>query len=442
MLQQQAAAQAAAASAKSPVEQLQETMTFLQTLSGSDKEKPGMDPMMLMLMMNMQAKPQVPTGPDPLMLKILERLERMEDERSMHMMMPPPPPPPPPDNSANETLAAMLQMMTAQQQASTQMMIAAMQNRAPDRDPVQDLANLTRLTGASDDRMTTKDFLAMLPALKSMIAPDPGKSSIGEALETLRSVKILEREFGGNPEAQASEGFWGFLRDLVTSDAGAKLAEAITAQQASEKVTERHQQRRMASNQAADQAQGRPHPQPEPEPEPEQPDGIAIPDSFYEYAQKTVNAAESSERLRHFIQGLQHLAGYADFRPYVAKMFGLVKQNKRIEALDFAARLLDAFIQAEAFDEETARLVMKDLDQFWTLMRQTLQMPDVPEVFPEGYQPKSEAESEDDEGDEVPEVDEGEDDDEVDPPRHRRPAREVIQTEAPEQREALPAPAE
>jgi hypothetical protein len=365
----------AAAKQKDPLQQMQETMTFLETFrAGGDKEKSSMDPMQMMLMMQMmKPAPQGPQGPDPIMLKIIDRLDRMEDQQNMAAMMPPPPPPPPPPSDGADGFAVIMQAMMQSQQSQTAMLVEVMRSKTPDRDPVQDLAALTRLTGANDDRMTTKDFLAMLPTLKDMIAPNQERSGLSEAMETLRSVKLLEREFGGAPENPSANSFWEFLREFVQSDAGTRIAEAITAAESSKKIDARHAERRQAAQSVDD---------------PEEPKGLEIPESFRTKNAVEINtAATPQERLKALVTGMQSLAAYPDFRPYMAKIIGLMKENRKLEALEFIAQFLEALIAADALEQEPCEKVLEDMRTYWPLVRQQLKFPDIEEVFPEGYSP-------------------------------------------------------
>lgn len=418
IMSQQEKARAEAAQQKDPMEQMRDMLGFLQGMSGGEKEKSSMDPMMLMfMMMQQQNRPAPSTGPDPIILKLIDRLDRMEDQTNAMAMMPPPPPPPPPASSPMDGFAAMMQVLAEQQASSNALLVEALRSKSPERDPVQDLAKLTALTGATDDRMTTKDFLAMLPTLKDMIAPDRGKSSMGEALDTLRTVKLLEREF--SPGEDQEGGFWAFLRELISSDAGTRIAEAITAKEGATKVEARHGKRRLAAENAEREATGA-----EAEAEAEA-ESLPIPESYRtKYAVELNNAGNAPERLKALVTGLQHLGMHVAFRPYVAKVFGLTKENRKMEALHFLGEFLDALIDAGALEVEACQRAVENLEDHWDLVRTQLKMEVKPEVYPEGYEPPSQGEASGEH-----EIDE-EGEDEVDPPRktRRNPARDMEPT--------------
>lgn len=418
MLERDEKARAEAANRKSPMEEMREMLTFFQTMTGADQEKPTMDPMLMFLMMQMNNRPEPPSGPDPLMMQVIERLERMEQDRQAAAMIPPPPPPPPqPQADPMDGMAKMMAVLSEQNSKNAELLLQAIQsNRPTERNSIEEYATLLKLNGVTDDRLSTKDLLGMLPTLKGLIAPDPGKSSISEALETLRNVKILEREFGGGGD-QAAASFWDFLRDFIQSDAGTEIAKAITAKENNQKLEERHAERRRALEENDAQAQE----------EQEDEQGLMIPESFGKHAQAINQAATAAERVQSLIQGLQHLGMYPDFRPYMAKIIGLMKQNRKIECLEFIAQFLESLIEAGSIEQVAAQKSLEDLDEHWDILRQQLKMPDIDEVFPEGYEaPEGEAgpESDDDE--------EGE----VDPPRapRRNPDRDVTPPEpTPEQ---------
>jgi|GEM_PF-3537665 len=390
-MKQQQLARDEAAKRKTPLEELTDTLAMLKTMGlAGNEEKSSMDPMMMMMMMQMQKPAAAPSGPDPLMLKLIERLDRMEEDRFIGgpNMLPPPPPPPQQDNSM-EGFAMIMKAMADQASNNTALLIEAMKGNQAPRDPVQDLATLTKLTAAGDDRMTTKDFFTMLPTIKGLIAPESGKNSITDALETMRTMKVLEREFSPqhDPNAEQASSFWDFLKGLVQSDAGARIADAVMAKQQAQQVEARHDQRRMTAESAADAA--RPQEQPQ---QPQEQEGVGIPDSYEKHAMNLSTAATAPERLKAGIEGLQHLAMYPEFRQYVATIFGHAKMNKKIECLDFSARFLGSLVQAEALQEEPAQKFLEDLEEHWDLVRSTLGMPDIPEVFPEGHEPEEEEE--------------------------------------------------
>jgi hypothetical protein len=369
------------------------------------------------------------------MLKLIERLDRMDEDRFHPAMIPPPPPPPPAPDNTMEGFATIMKAITDSQQQSNLLLVEMMKSNNQHRDPVADLANLTKLTAAGDDRLTTKDFLTMLPTIKTMIAPE-GKNSVQDAVETLRSMKILEREFTPqiDPNAEQAAGFWDFLKGLVQSDAGARIADAVMAKQNADAVDQRHDQRRVAAQSAADAAQS--HPQ-----APEEA-GITIPESFNKHASELANAATPPERLKAGIEGLQHLAAYPDFRMYIAPIFGLAKQNRRIESLNHCHRFLMSLVEAQALEEDPVMKFLEDLDEHWTLVRSTLGMPDIDEVFPEGYVAESEEGSSNEESGQY-EVDDSDPDDPIDPPAEakRDPMRDIEMPPA-EGREAVVVPSQ
>jgi hypothetical protein len=203
-------------------------------------------------------------------------------------------------------------------------------------------------------------------------------------------------EGGGGQQQQqgeTSETFWSFAKGLVQSDIGKSIASQILQQGASQQISQqpgrralsaqeqaaqvaqrraqeaaRHRQlaearahqlaanaqqaQQQAASQEAQQAKAQvaaqptavaaaPVPQPQAAPQPpaqaqqESEEEINVPEGFLNVHAHQINAASSdAERIGAIITGFQLLATSPDFRPVITKMFGLCKQNRRIEALD------------------------------------------------------------------------------------------------------------
>lgn len=124
----------------------------------------------------------------------------------------------------------------------------------------------------------------------------------------------------------------------------------------------------------------------EAEPDSEEDEGneVSVPEGFLNvHAQLINDAPTDAERIGAIISGFQVLATSADFRPVITKMFGLCKQNRKIESLDHLVEILEFFSDNEVLRPEIPKLARDDFDRHWNLIRQKLDFPDVPEVLPE-----------------------------------------------------------
>ncbi len=395
---------------KSPMEEMFLTYLMKQMDKQSEsKGSGGMDPMMMFFMMQMMNKPQ--QGPDPIMLKVLERIEQMGDERMAQAMIPPAPTPAP----MADPMVPVIQLMQQSMQQQTAMMIETIRSsqvKPTDRDAVKDLADLSKLLGQKDDdRFTMKDIIGMIPQFREFILPASSqKDPFEKTIENFRLFKMLQSEFdGGGPRDAAEEdresaaGFWEFAKTFLQSDLGSSLADAIKAGNSAQQVDQRQGMRRHATQQVAAEVsqrrgpqqpaqaqpaqQGRPvAPAPTVAPvPPAQEDDIQIPEGFIlRHAPKINSAANDMERVPAIVEGIRFLATSNDFRPHVVEVFGLTKQNRKEEALAKIEGLLGALADAEVLDPCVIKLAREDFTKHWNLIRKRMNMPDVPELDPQG----------------------------------------------------------
>jgi len=450
---------------KSPVEQMMETMMAdmmkKQMSTLNDPPKPGEAPrqndgsgMLTMLMlMQMQQKPtSIDTGMTRMLEKMMERIDRMEEESRMQsMMVPPPPPPPPPPHGSDGP--SPIELMLETMKENTRMMVEAMKaQQQPARDPIKDLADMaTLMAPRNNEALTTKDIFTLLPQFRDMLAP-PGatKDPFEKTIENFRLFKMMQREFGeGDSRSQqapgeTSETFWSFAKGLVQSDIGKSIASqilqqgagqqiatqpgrrAMTAQEQSQAVAHRRaleagRQRQLAESRAhqlaananraqeeANRAQeeankeasqsrqdsiqqaSQPVPvaaaAPPQKPAEEDEGEVNVPEGFLNVHAQAINtAATDGDRIGAIITGFQLLATSPDFRPVITKMFGLCKQNRRLEALDHLKEILEFFSENEVLDPKIPQMAAEDFDRHWAIIRSRLEFPDVPEVWPEGH---------------------------------------------------------
>lgn len=122
----------------------------------------------------------------------------------------------------------------------------------------------------------------------------------------------------------------------------------------------------------------------EPEAEEDESNEVSVPEGFLNVHAAIINEAPNdAERIGAIITGFQILATSPDFRPVITKMFGLCKQNRKVESLDHLVEILEFFSENEVLRPEIPKLARDDFDRHWNLIRQKLEFPDVPEVLPE-----------------------------------------------------------
>lgn len=420
---------------RSPAEELTGMISTMKSLGIMGENKGGNEMMLPMLMMMMN-KPQQPQGPDPVTLKILERLERMEEEHRMQAAftpLPPAPPPAPPVDPA-ASIAPLVQVM----QENTRMMIEAFRSQKQERDPVRDLADLAKLIESRNtEQITTRDMLTLLPQVRDLMMPkDQQKDPFEKTIENFRLFKLLQREFSGaeSPSQQAAQqaaqeqsSFWDFAKSLLTSDIGRSIASQITTANSQQQMADAQQMRRMQQQRAAHEVAARraaqeralaaqnaqlaapppptaqpvqtappppvqpPPPPPAAQEEQEEEEGVSVPDGFVTtHAPQINNAANDAERIGAIITSFQLLATSEDFRPVIAKMFGLCKQNRRVEALEHLRDILGFFAENEILEARIPDVAVADFDRHWKLIRNRLGFPEIPEVAPDGDEHKSE----------------------------------------------------
>jgi hypothetical protein len=389
---------------RSPVKEMLEMMTAMKQLNGDDPKKGGGDSSMgMMMMMMMMMERNRPTGPDPVLMSMIQKLaERADDDRMMQAMIPPAPLPAPPPAPAVDPLTPVLQLMLEQQRQSTQLLVESLRAPKQERDPIRDLADMAKLIGAQNgDALTIKDMFGMIPQLREMLVPkDANRDPFEKTIENFRLFKLLQREFSGEAGPQQQEeaggGFWDFAKSLLTSDLGSGLASAITAGNAGTAVQQRSVSRQQQLAQVAGQvshSRGGPPPQqqvPQQAPQQQAPqsedDAVTIPDGFVaRHAPKINSAASDVERIPAIVDGLRFLGMDQGFRPHVVEVFGLTKQNRKQEALEKLHWMLSGLADAEVLDPRVPDLAAGDFDKHWNIIRQKMGFDiAVPEIGPDG----------------------------------------------------------
>lgn len=409
MQEQQAAAQM---NRKSPIEEMASMMAMLKQMGMMPENKGGGDSgmsMMMMMMMMERMRPQ-PTGPDPMLMTMMQKLvERSEDERMMHAMIPPAPPPPPPPAPTVDPMTPVMQLLVQQQQQSTQLLVEALRGNKQDRDPIRDLADMAKLIESKNgEALTIKDMFTLIPQLKDILVPkEAHKDPFEKTIENFRLFKLMQREFGEagtQQEDQGASGFWDFAKSLLTSDLGSGLASAIAAGNAGAAVQQRTEvrQHQMAST-AHQVAQSRgsqlPAPRPLPAPQPvvvqqsapppapqSQDEAVTIPDGFVNrHAPKINNSATDVERIPAIVDGFRFLGTDPGFRPHIVEVFGLTKMNRKQEALEKLHWILGGLVDAEVLSPTVPDVAVEDFKRHWNVIRQKMGFdPNIPEIGPDG----------------------------------------------------------
>jgi len=450
---QKLAQQSQPAQSKSPMEEAMAEMMKgmmqkqMAAMASGEQSKDGGSGMMMMFMMmqlmnSQQQKPQTDAGMTRAIEKMIEKIERLEEEQRHLAMVPPPSPALPPSPEGPSPMEMFMTMMSE----NNKLLISAMQGQNRERDPIKDMAELAVLLQPKNDTLTTADLFKMLPQMRDMLVP-PGaaKDPFEKTIENFRLFKMMQREFGeGQQQQQAPSdeaNFWSFAKGLIQSDIGKSIATQILSQGAGDQMASQHQQRqasqaaqaravaqrraqeaarqkqladvrasqltagaekaaaeaqvaekaaaeaqaRAAAQQAAaaEKAQAQTQQQGSEEDDDE---GIFVPPGFLEVnAPAIASAPNDAERIGAIITGFQVLAMSPDFRPVMTKMFGLCKQNRRLEALDHLKEILEFFVENEVFEKDLPEKAAADFDRHWKLIRARLEFEDIPEVFPEGH---------------------------------------------------------
>lgn len=376
--------------------------------------------LMLFLMMQMMNQPRQ-QGPDPAMMRMLERLEerftRMEDERLAAAMIPPAPMQAAP---AVDPYAP-IQLLMDQANRNTQLLIEVMKGSRADRDPVKDMSDLAKLLHADkSESFTMKDMLTMVPTLRDLFLPkDVGRDPFEKTVEHIRLLKEIQSEFDGGG-GESAENFWSFAKTLLTSDVGGMIANAIKAENAATVMHQNAQQRQLQRQNAAKEVshsranghapngaanghavapnghaptrQAKSPVQAPQAPEPEvveEEAALVIPDFFLQkYAPAINQASADHERIPPIIDGMRALATSPEsaegWRPHVVELFGLTKVNRKEEALEKLFNILAGLAEAGAIDPDVVKVAIEDFDRRWDLIRSRLKFPETPEIGRDG----------------------------------------------------------
>lgn len=242
---------------------------------------------------------------------------------------------------------------------------------------------------------------------KSMIQSDVGKSIAAQIMQQGAGQQIQQHQQNRTVNARANAHEVARRRAAQAAQ-HRQLAEARAhhlaedARSAQEAARQEHaaaqatpppapppQTPAMEPEQPPVQAQPQPQPPvqaqqpPEPKAQGDDDEGVDVPPGFIDVHLPAINGAPNdAERIGAIITGFQVLATSNDFRPVIVKMFGLCKQNRRIEALEHLKEILEFFVENEVMDPKLPQTAVEDFDRHWALIRQRLDFPDVPEVLP------------------------------------------------------------
>lgn len=355
-----------------PVQQLERMLALQKQLNEGKGD--ASSALMMMMMMDRERGSQK-GGLDPIVMKLVDRLEQLErrvSKRSEGPSMPPMPPPPPPLDPM-EGFSKMIEAFAAMQKSMQPPPPPPPQQNSR-QEFLQELRVMQEMFGAKKEEMGFRDYIAMMKEIREL---DPtaqrapgsqGPRSLEDQLKEYRHMKQvfgeMSQEFGGS-----TGGFWDFARDFLGgTPVGEKLGEALQ-----EAIGGKGQEQPPGT-------QNRQLP-PGSDDEDEDDGALEIPPSFNTHAEKMDHYAQSDPPdvamlIRSALEGLQHLAAKSpDFRPYVMKVIHLARANKKKDCLKLLGEILIGIHEAGTIKHlDTVKKVILGVREHWLAVCKALGM--------------------------------------------------------------------
>lgn len=346
----------------------------------------GQNMMVTMMMAQMQSNQQMmmalltkPKEEDPLM-KIL--LTKLLDGGGGSGNLPPPPPPPSKTEGLAEILTAMAAFMGAMQPGG-----------GGDEDFKVELLK-TLLTQPKQEGLgglTFKDVIELVKGGHS------DKSDLQSAVDNMATVMNLAQNLRQSAEPGAAAGFFDALAALFSNrDFAGSIAQTIRGVTDKRTVTEEQRlkaerqrvqmESRLVERKRAELLQGgtpsAPPPAPaspqaqvqQPPQAPRNPRQIPpLPSHTHDHVNAIVAADNEGDRVGKTIGLLIYLAeNDGPWKNYAERVMGLMRDDKKIDALQFLAPLFESFVQLQMIDIGVAQATLQAFDKHFSTVRDQL----------------------------------------------------------------------
>lgn len=363
-----------------PFDQMRKAQALAKELKESGG---GGDSSAMLAAMMMQQ--QRPTGPDPMLLSVLERLTAKIEKIEQAAAAPPPMLPPPPAAPATDWVGAiatiggsvvlpLLQMMQANQQSQMQTLMALTQSKETFgmRDALA-LMNESQAR-ASQDKLSTRDIIDLLQRKNEEAKP---QNSIEDQMEALMKMREFASAFSP-PAGPQGASFWDALVALASSgDVAGAMADRIRSRSEPQQP-QQPQRPALPANSGAQviqfPQQQRPAQQTQSLPTPgrQQAPQIPIPDHLAADCEKIAKAEDSGGRVQAVIETLVALHKHPHFKQFVMALLESTAKGEKEATMRGLGGWLGMLEKNGLLPREVALAVLQDFHENWDLIRTIL----------------------------------------------------------------------
>jgi hypothetical protein len=363
-----------------PIEQLKKAQEFMDMANGGARSGGSNDTLFAIMaqqqressqqMIAMQQAQQAqmlallqskPTGPDPMLVDLISRMDRRMEKLEAAALAPPPPPPPPPMPSGPSY--SMPELITAVATAAATFiplikgdgglkpveLITMMQNAQAQTQ--------TMMATVMGDRLTAKDMLALQRDQSS------GTPTLVDQMQQLAAVKQFAAELSPPQQGPQGASFWDAI---ITLAGNTSLAESIGQRIANGSPAP-------APRQITIEDHGRPQtapvrdPQLAPAQQGEQ--AIPFPPNFPELCKAIDVAQDDAARATAVFETIKALQGIPQWHQFIAALTELIAKNEQPRAIAGLAQWLRTLVNAKLLSSAAADRAVNTFDVHFVHVR-------------------------------------------------------------------------
>jgi hypothetical protein len=347
----------------------QETFKKLESIMGGGKSQ---DPLTMMMMLRAMEPPKPPPGPDPMLLAIIERMDRRQEALEKKLTETPPalplaPPPP-------AGLSGMFEKASLGELATLIGTMVSLFRAQPDPNALtlDKLLPILR-PGPDPNAFSPREVITMLEQRRQAEQPVTLEAKLGELIK-LR--ELVTNHLEPQPQSQG-DNFWSALgNSLQTLFSQERFAASLGQGIGAFMARANQPQLGQGAPKPGPQVEVlRPRPelprqpaQPPPEVEtiaPEQGNRVYFPEELRPLCQELDAATEDKLRIQTVVNMLMKLWPIPQWQPFVQNMLSETAENNKTEVLKGLAGWLDLLKQHGYLKHPTVGLTLRTFNTNW-----------------------------------------------------------------------------
>ena len=345
-----------------PIEQMMRMQTAMQRMKEMTGQKDGSgDSMMMMMLMQQMQAQQAPKGPDPILVALLDKMDRRMEQLEKKVVegpplgaLPPPLPPPMPVADPVETIVKLMPLLAPKEDK--------------DRLSTRDILELVMAKGRNDDQPTWRDVIEMMNRKREEEKP---QQTVLDQIQAVAAAKQALDQL--SPQGHSSQTtFWDAIGALFSQEKfgagiGAAIGAAVKAKAEEPALPASRPAAQLQPGPQVQRAIARPLPaQVAPPPAEVQPPKIVFPESMKEIAKKLSSATEDAQRVDLVVQSMFVLHSTPQWKQFVMDVLSKTAENQREIVLEEYLRpWLGLLVAAELVTSDAGKQTLRAFDENW-----------------------------------------------------------------------------